>query len=57
MRASGCVINDLWDKDIDKKISRTKNRPIANGEISVINAIIFLGVLLIFRVNLFIKFK
>ena len=47
MRASGCVINDLWDKDIDKKISRTKNRPIANGEISVINAIKFLGVLLI----------
>ena len=27
MRAAGCTINDMWDKDIDKKISRTKNRP------------------------------
>ena len=48
MRAAGCVINDLWDKNIDKKISRTMNRPIASGEISVINAIIFLCILLIF---------
>ena len=29
MRAAGCTINDLWDKDIDKKISRTRHRPIA----------------------------
>jgi|TARA_B100002051_G_scaffold273877_1_gene313643 4-hydroxybenzoate polyprenyltransferase len=48
MRAAGCVINDLWDKNIDKKISRTMNRPIASGEISVINAIIFLTILLFF---------
>ena len=31
MRAAGCTINDLWDRNIDKKISRTKNRPVANG--------------------------
>ena len=31
MRAAGiCIINDLWDRDIDKKIKRTKNRPIAS---------------------------
>ena len=46
MRAAGCTINDLWDKDIDKKISRTRNRPIANGEVSIKEAFIFLMILL-----------
>ena len=34
MRSAGCIINDLWDRDIDRKISRTRLRPIASGEIS-----------------------
>jgi len=34
MRSAGCIINDLWDKDIDKKVERTKNRPIASGRVS-----------------------
>ena len=33
MRAAGCTINDLWDKDIDKKITRTKNRHLEKGDI------------------------
>jgi len=37
----------LWDRNIDKKISRTKNRPIASGEISVQNALLFLIVFLL----------
>jgi 4-hydroxybenzoate polyprenyltransferase len=47
MRAAGCTINDLWDKDIDKKISRTKNRPIANGDISNQQAFCFLALMLL----------
>jgi 4-hydroxybenzoate polyprenyltransferase len=47
MRAAGCIINDLWDKDIDKKISRTKNRPIANGDISNQKAFCFLALMLL----------
>ena len=47
MRAAGCTINDLWDQDIDKKILRTKNRPIANGEISFIGAFIFLIIMIL----------
>jgi 4-hydroxybenzoate polyprenyltransferase len=47
MRAAGCTINDLWDKDIDKKISRTKNRPIANGDISNQQAFYFLALMLL----------
>ena len=42
MRSAGCIINDLWDKDIDKNISRTMLRPIASGEISNSGAIYFL---------------
>ncbi len=35
MRSSGCIINDIFDKDFDKKVLRTKNRPIASGKISI----------------------
>ena len=59
MRSAGCIINDIFDKDFDKKVERTKTRPIASGEISVKNAIGFLtinllgglGVLLTFNMN------
>lgn len=46
MRGAGCIINDLWDKDIDAKVSRTKNRPLASGEIKSPQAISFLALLL-----------
>ena len=46
MRAAGCTINDLWDKDIDKKISRTRHRPIASGEVSTKEGFGFLTMLL-----------
>ena len=41
MRGAGCVINDIIDKDFDKHVARTKNRPIAKGTISVFQGIIF----------------
>ena len=34
MRSAGCIINDIADKDFDKKTQRTKNRPIPSGKIS-----------------------
>ncbi len=42
MRSAGCIINDIFDKDFDKKIERTKNRPIASGKISKHKALLFL---------------
>lgn len=33
--AGGCVVNDLWDRDIDDKVERTKNRPLAAKSLSV----------------------
>ena len=35
MRSAGCIVNDILDKEFDKKVSRTKNRPIASKKISV----------------------
>ena len=35
MRSAGCIVNDIVDKDFDKKVKRTKTRPIAAGKISV----------------------
>jgi 4-hydroxybenzoate polyprenyltransferase len=59
MRGAGCTINDLWDRDFDKHVERTKNRPLANGDVTVPQAVTFLalqlscglGVLLTFDVN------
>lgn len=33
--AAGCVINDLWDRDIDPQVDRTKNRPLADRSLSI----------------------
>lgn len=46
MRSAGCVVNDIWDRDFDRQVARTKQRPIANGTISVKQAFIFLFILL-----------
>ena len=45
MRAAGCIINDLWDRDLDNKVERTRNRPLASGAISTTGAFVFLGLL------------
>jgi 4-hydroxybenzoate polyprenyltransferase len=35
MRSAGCIVNDIADRNFDKKVERTKNRPITSGKISV----------------------
>ncbi len=34
MRSAGCIVNDIVDEKVDKKVSRTKTRPIASGSLS-----------------------
>ena len=46
MRAAGCVVNDLWDRDIDRKVARTVGRPLASGALRPRHALAFLAVLL-----------
>jgi 4-hydroxybenzoate polyprenyltransferase len=45
MRSAGCIINDIVDRDIDKKVQRTKNRPLACNLISVKLALTYTGIL------------
>ena len=46
MRAAGCVVNDLWDRDIDRMVARTSGRPLASGAIRPRQALVFLAALL-----------
>lgn len=46
MRAAGCVVNDLWDRDIDRRVARTAERPLASGALRPRHALVFLAILL-----------
>ena len=46
MRAAGCVVNDLWDRDIDRLVARTAARPLASGALRPRQALVFLAALL-----------
>jgi len=45
MRSAGCIVNDIADKNFDKKVERTKNRPIASEKVSVRIAILYVLIL------------
>ncbi|KAJ6524058.1 UbiA prenyltransferase family [Mycena sp. CBHHK59/15] len=45
---AGCTWNDIVDRDLDKQVERTKNRPLADGRISVPGSLAFLSVHLVF---------
>jgi 4-hydroxybenzoate polyprenyltransferase len=47
MRGAGCVVNDLWDRDIDRRVARTAGRPLASGALSARQALAFLLLLLL----------
>lgn len=55
MRSAGCVYNDMIDKDLDSQVRRTAIRPLASGELSLKEAVIFLFSLL--AVSAFILFS
>lgn len=47
IRSAGCIINDLADQELDKKVERTKNRPLASGAVTRTEAKVLLFVLLV----------
>ena len=57
MRSAGCIINDITDKEIDKKVSRTKNRPIASGDVSITLGLIYSAVLCLIALLVLINFN
>lgn len=55
MRAAGCVVNDLWDRDIDRKVVRTAGRPLASGALRPRHALVFLAVLLLLGLGVLLQ--
>tara|TARA_B100000242_G_scaffold289944_1_gene260575 strand:+ start:20 stop:883 length:864 start_codon:yes stop_codon:yes gene_type:complete len=45
MRSAGCIFNDIVDRDFDKKVERTKKRPLASNKISITQALIYVMIL------------
>ena len=58
MRSAGCAINDYADRDFDKHVARTKDRPLTSGKISstealsVFGIILFLSFILVLQLNI-----
>ena len=57
MRSAGCIVNDIADRKFDKKVARTKNRPIANGSISVINGFFLAAILCLIALGVLLQFN
>lgn len=57
MRSAGCIVNDIFDKDFDKKVLRTKNRPIASGKITVKVAILYSCILCLLALLVLLNFN
>jgi len=57
MRSAGCIVNDIVDRNFDKKVQRTKNRPIASGKISVKDAFTFTIILCLLAFFVLINFN
>lgn len=47
MRAAGCIVNDLWDRNLDAQVDRTKQRPLAAETVGLLHACAFLSLLLL----------
>jgi 4-hydroxybenzoate polyprenyltransferase len=56
MRGAGCTINDLWDRNLDPHVARTRLRPIARGAVSPQAAIIFTGAQLLIGLAVLVQF-
>ena len=57
MRSAGCIVNDVLDRKFDKKVLRTKDRPIASGKVSIKLALLYSGVLCLIALLVLINFN
>ena len=57
MRSAGCIVNDIVDKNFDKKVNRTKNRPIASEKISVKLGLTYVAILCVLAFLVLINFN
>ena len=57
MRSAGCIVNDIVDKNIDKKVERTRDRPIASNKVSVIEGIMLATILCLLALLVLLQFN
>ncbi len=57
MRGAGCVMNDLADRNFDGQVARTATRPIPNGDVSVPQAMVFMGFLCLLGLVILLQFN
>ncbi|KAI0851927.1 putative para-hydroxybenzoate-polyprenyltransferase Coq2 [Daldinia vernicosa] len=56
MRGAGCSINDLWDQNLDKHVTRTRHRPLARGAITPFKALTYTGAQLLTGLGILLQF-
>ena len=57
MRSAGCIVNDILDKEFDKKVFRTKNRPIASDKITIKIALFYAAALCLLALIVLLNFN
>ncbi len=57
MRSAGCIFNDIVDRDLDRKVERTKKRPIASKKISVLSAFVYVILLCLIALIILLQFN
>ena len=57
MRSAGCIVNDIADRNYDKKVLRTKNRPIASGKISIKLGFFYISLLCLLALIVLLQFN
>jgi 4-hydroxybenzoate polyprenyltransferase len=55
MRSAGCILNDIADRRFDPFVARTKDRPLASGRLTLTEALVVLGILLLVAFGLVIR--
>ncbi len=56
MRGAGCTINDLWDRNLDPHVTRTRLRPIARGAVTPFKGVVFTGFQLLAGLGILVQF-
>lgn len=57
MRGAGCTFNDITDRDFDGRVARTADRPIPSGAVSVLQAVLFMGLLAAIGLAILLQFN
>jgi len=57
MRSAGCVYNDIIDRDLDRRVERTRLRPLASGRVSIRSAGVLIGILCLIGLIVLVQLK